>query len=221
MDYKAVYTENYFSGKNSFFYRMGYGRFAASYFNDLFNPLRSYIRNIKKGRVLDIGCAYGFMLEKFPDSFEKFGMDISAHAIKEAASRLPNAMLKIGEAEKEFPFQKDFFDVVTCNDVLEHLEHPEKALEHMYGALKKGGILYINTPNLNRMRRVVFRYADAKEHHISLFGHRALLDALTGTGFIVLDHWTWVNIAPVFSLALRSLMFRSNLGTESAFICRK
>ncbi len=216
MDYKAVYTKNYFSGKDSFFYSLGYGRFSTPYFNNLFNPLKSYLRNIGKGRVLDIGCAYGFMLQRFPDSFEKFGMDISDHAIAEAAKRLPHAVLKVGEAEKEFPFQKDFFDVVTCNDVLEHLEHPEKALEHMYEALKKGGILYINTPNLNALRKLLFQYADAKEHHISLLSHRKLLAALTNAGFTVLDHWTWVNIVPLFSLT-----FRSNLGTESAFICRK
>lgn len=216
MDYKAIYTENYFNGKASFFYGLGYGRFSKPYFNNLFYPLRPYLQNIRKGRALDIGCAYGFMLQRFPDSFEKFGMDISDHAIKEATKRLPNAVLKVGEAEKELPFQKNFFDVVTCNDVLEHLEHPTKALEHMYGALKKGGILYINTPNLNMLRRTLFGYADAREHHISLFSHQALLAALTNAGFIVQDHWTWVNIVPFFFLT-----FRSNLGTESGFICRK
>ncbi len=37
MDYKAVYTENYFSGRDSFFYRLGYGRFSKLYFDNLFN----------------------------------------------------------------------------------------------------------------------------------------------------------------------------------------
>ena len=216
MDYKAVYTENYFNGKDSFFYRLGYGRFSRPYFDNLFSPLKPYLRTIKKGKILDIGCAYGFMLQRFPDSFEKFGMDVSNHAIREASKRLPHAILKVGEAEREFPFQKDFFDVVICNDVLEHLEDPVKALEHIYKVLKKGGILYINTPNANWIRNMLFRYADIREHHISLFGHRALLDALANAGFAVQDHWTCVNIAPFFSLT-----FRSNLGTESAFICRK
>ncbi len=216
MDYKAVYTENYFSGRDSFFYRLGYGRFSKLYFDNLFSPLKPYLRTLKKGRVLDIGCAYGFMLQRFPDSFEKFGMDISDHAIKEARKRLPNAILKVGEAEREFPFRNDFFDVVICNDVLEHLEDPAKALEHIYRALKKGGILYINTPNANWIRNTLFRYADMQEHHISLLSHQALLDALIDAGFAVLDHWTWVNIIPFFSLT-----FRSNLGTESALICRK
>lgn len=215
MNYKSVYTEDYFSGKNSFFYSLGYGRFAGRYFDRLFRALKPYVRELDKGKVLDVGCAYGFMLRRFPDRFEKFGIDISEHAIAEAKKRLPEAVFKMSSAENELPFPKNFFDVIVCNDVLEHLENPSKALEYMYAALKEGGILYINTPNLNWCRRTMFAYADKQEHHISLLPHQALFGALEKVKFQILRHWTYINFGWL------GVSFRSNLGVESAFICRK
>ncbi len=98
MDYKKIYTQDYFSGKDSFFYQFGYGRFAKFHFNNLFKPLKIYIQRLETGKVLDVGCAYGLMLEKFSDTFEKFGIDISDYAILEAKKRLPNAILTVGNA---------------------------------------------------------------------------------------------------------------------------
>jgi SAM-dependent methyltransferase len=216
MDYKKIYTKDYFSGKDSFFYTFGYGRFQKNYFKNLFKPLWPYVRKIQQGKVLDVGCAYGFMLQKFPDTFEKFGIDISDHAIAEAKKTLPGAMFAVGGAEDAFLFPENFFDVVLCNDILEHLKDPLVALKNIRKVLKKDGILYISTPNLNWVRKKMFAYADRKEHHISLFPHRALLDLLMEAGLTVVDHWTYTS-APLFFF----ITFNSNWGHESAYICKR
>lgn len=117
MNYKKIYTRNYFNGKSSFFYKLGYGRFAKFYFDGLFKPLKSYLRSLNEGKVLDVSCAYGFMLKRFPDAFEKFGVDISDYAIAKAKRRLPKATFKVINAEDKLPFPKEFFEVVICNDV--------------------------------------------------------------------------------------------------------
>lgn len=215
-NYKEIYTLDYFNGKNTFFYKLGYGNFAWFYFDSLFRPLKPYLLRLKMGKVLDVGCAYGFMLQRFPDGFEKFGIDISHHAIIEAKKRLPRARLKVSDVEDKLPFPEEFFDIVVCNDVLEHLENPKRALENISKVLKKDGILYINTPNLNWLRKKIIGYADKKEHHISLFSHQALFDLLTEVGFKTTDHWTYTNLTYFFFLK-----FRSNIGIESALICRK
>ena len=216
MDHKETYSRNYFIGRDSFFYKFGYGRFMKFYFNNLFKPLKFYIREIKAGKVLDVGCAYGFMLEKFPDTFEKFGIDISDYAIAEAKKRLLNAILTVSNIEDVLPFTEEFFDIVICNDVLEHLENPENALNNIQRVLKRGGILYLTAPNLNWVRKKIFAYADKKEYHISLFPHEALLNLLVKSGFEIIDHWTYTNLTYFFFLKLKS-----RLGIESAFICRK
>lgn len=214
MDYKKVYTEDYFSGKTSFFWKFGYGKLGNFYFNNMFKPISKHPKKIKAGRVLDVGCAYGFMLQRFPDSFQKFGVDVSEYAISVAKKRLPLATFKIKGAEEKLPFKKNFFDIILLNDVLEHLENPEVALKNIRKILKKGGILYITTPNLNDIRKNIFKYADKKEHHISLFSHSDLISLLKNRSFKIIERWTFINF-------LVYLRFKSNIGTESGFICRK
>lgn len=163
---------------------------------------------------MDIGCAYGFMLERFPDSFLKFGFDVSEYAISIARNRLSSSTFKIGGAEDNLPFENDFFDVVLLNDIIEHLENPALALENSSKVLRKDGILYITTPNLNAVRKAFFKNADKKEHHITIFSHPDLKNLLEEVGFKVLEHWTFLYL-------FFYLRFRSNMGIESAFICTK
>ena len=124
--------------------------------------------------------------------------------------------VRVANAEDALPFPEETFDIVVCNDVLEHLEHPAKALENIMKGLKRGGVLYINTPNLNFIRKKVFHHADKKEHHVSLFSRNDMLNLLQRIGFRIVQHWTFVTFT-VFFFA----QFKSNTGTESAFICMK
>ncbi len=214
MNYKEVYTKDYFDGKETIFWKFGYGKFGVIYFYTTYRPLAKYIKKIRTGRVLDVGCAYGFMLQRFPNSFRKFGVDVSKYAVEIARKKLPSATFKIMGAEEKLPFKKDFFDIILFNDVLEHLENPEIALKNIFRMLKKGGILYITTPNLNIVRKKIFRNSDKKVHHISLFSHSSLISLLNGLGFKIVEHWTFINL-------IFYMRFKSNLGIESAFICRK
>jgi ubiquinone/menaquinone biosynthesis C-methylase UbiE len=143
MNYKQIYTEDYFSGNNSFFYKFGYGRFQKNYFDCMYTSVKPYVEEIKEGKVLDVGCAYGYMLGRFPNSFEKYGVDISEHALGEAKKNVPDAALHLAGAEEVLPFPDNYFDVVICNDVIEHLVDPKQAIENLQKVLKKGGLLEI------------------------------------------------------------------------------
>lgn len=215
MDYKQIYTQDYFSGKTSHFYAFGYGRFQSRYFHNLYQPLIPYLAGLKRGNVLDVGCAYGYMLSRFPSKFQLYGIDISDHAIREAKKRIPSGIFRVREAEKKFPFPSRFFDIVICNDVIEHLVHPSIALKHILTVMKPGAILYLNTPNLGWLRKTFFAGADKKEHHISLQSHTGLFRMLRDTGFTIERHWTYTNCFNLFMVP--SWYF----GPESVYICRK
>ena len=42
--------------------------------------------------------------------------------------------------------QPDAFDSIICSEVLEHTEHPHKALDNIFRALRSGGQLFLNIP---------------------------------------------------------------------------
>ena len=214
---RNIYNENYFNGNDSFFYRGGYGNnmLFDIYYDFIFKEISEYCKDIKNGKVLDVGCAYGFMLERFPESWQKFGMDVSYYAINKARKRLSSAMLSVGNAERDLHFPQNYFDIILLNDIVEHLKDPEKALKSAYRILKKGGIMYITTPNLNSVRKKVLHSADKKEHHVSMFPHKELMALLKKIGFKIERDWTYIN------LGFHLLKFKSNLGIESGFICKK
>lgn len=216
MDYKKIYNKDYFTGKNSLFYKFGYGNLSKYSFDNLFRPLKPFLITRKYFKVLDVGCAFGLMLERFPEKTEKYGIDISDYAIEKAKERLPRGNFSVWGAEKKFPFPQNFFDFVLCNNLLEHLEKPEQALDNIFAVLKSGGLLYVTIPNLNFIRKNFYRFLDKKEHHISMYSHRNMLKLLAERGFTVEKHWTSINFTHFFFIK-----FRSNFGTTSSIITRK
>jgi len=56
------------------------------------------------------------------------------------------------------------FDIMTCNDVIEHVDDPEKALANMAETLTDGGLLFLQIPN-----RFSASFIEADGHY-KLFG---------------------------------------------------
>jgi len=85
-----------------------------------------------QGRSLDVGCGVGFVVGHLTNSmyrFHPFGVDISQEAIDRARQRLAfiphvNSRLQLLE-DQTLPFEDNYFSLVTCFDVLEHLDPSE------------------------------------------------------------------------------------------------
>ncbi len=104
------------------------------------------------GRSLDVGCGVGYVLERFssrPFYFHPYGVDICENAITKATNRL---QLNLGNASERvipgnsssLPFEDDFFALVTCFDVLEHLPEEEvfKSLCEISRVTRSGGVFF-------------------------------------------------------------------------------
>ncbi len=97
------------------------------------------------GRVLDLGCGRGGILEELhPRAGWAVGIDPDWASL--AGHRLPSLPRAAARAES-LPFPRASFDVVCCSWVLEHLPEPERALREVARVLAPGGHFIFVTPN--------------------------------------------------------------------------
>jgi len=152
-----------------------------SYVDKPYNvALLNYIlRYKKKGKLLELGCAFGFFLKHSSNYFDTYGMDISKYAIKIARKISPISKLKAGDIEyglKKF-IGDNKFDIIVALDVLEHLKEPAKIIHLIYKSLNKDGIFVFRVPNLSAVDKKYYYIIGKPEKwhgnrdrtHISLY----------------------------------------------------
>lgn len=122
--------------------------------NARWRPLAKEILKYKQnGRILDIGCAYGFLLRQLPDAFEKHGIDMSQITVERARKENPSASITQGDFNMmkwEETFHEGSFDVITAFETLEHLlEHLgdlKLVIEKINYLLKDNGYFFASFP---------------------------------------------------------------------------
>ena len=148
------------------------------------------IREYKaSGKLLDVGCGLGFFLAYAEKYYDAHGIDISEYAIRKAKQRTQTAKLSVGDV-MNLDYGNDYFDIITCFDVLEHLPNPRLALQEFYRVLKKGGILIIRVPNTESIgakwkKEEWFGHRD--KTHVSLLSNEEWINLLKDTNFKILE----------------------------------
>ncbi len=99
-------------------------------------------------RILDVGVGLGRLLDRIKASgfhnLDLYGIDISLPYLQIAHSKGLNvAMAKI----EDMPYASEYFDVITCTDVLEHVEDLNLCITKILNCLKPGGKLIVRVPN--------------------------------------------------------------------------
>jgi 2-polyprenyl-3-methyl-5-hydroxy-6-metoxy-1,4-benzoquinol methylase len=99
----------------------------------------------KKGRVLEIGCATGKLLEYFKkDGWLTFGMDPNVDFLTIASMGGHNV---IAGYFPETEIKERDFDTIIISHTLEHIPALSNALAETYRLLRPGGYLFIVVPN--------------------------------------------------------------------------
>lgn len=102
--------------------------------------------------ILDLGCGSGygtFLLAQAHPQSSFLGIDYDTQAIAEANGNYssPNLAYRVGDPTAWSSTLGDtIHDVVTCFDVLEHVEHRELMLEGLAHHLRPDGWVLLSTP---------------------------------------------------------------------------
>lgn len=175
MDYtdQELYCEHYIKNEHNFreFARM---------------LLETVKKHRQKGRLLDIGCAVGFLMEQaMREGFEAEGIELNEKAVKIASSKGLNVKKC---ALQESGYRKNIFDVVILNHVLEHIIEPNRFMQEVRSVLNDDGILVMGVPNHNSLVARLFRrqwYGWGIPEHIWHFDRKSFRSLLYNNGFKV------------------------------------
>ena len=97
-----------------------------------------------RGRLLDLGCGTGFVIDLAKDLFERIdGVDVTQAMLDRVDTSGGNITLHNCVAER-LPFTDAGFDVVTAYAFLHHLEDYPKVLTEAHRVLKPGGGFYVD-----------------------------------------------------------------------------
>ena len=139
------------------------------------------------GKLLDVGCGTGTLLDEAKPYFECYGLEPSPIAAKQCREKGYNVV----EDYFENVTFENYFDAITMDSVIEHVASPTQFLIQVHGFLKPGGVVAILTPKYGGPASTRhgagwngFRHG----YHTFLFSGKTLSALLEKTGFEVLSH---------------------------------
>lgn len=145
-------------------------------------------------KVLEVGCGAGDFIASIPGCKEKWGVE-PTDAAKEADQKLTRAFQGTFD-EVKHNLLENYFDVIICNDVIEHMVDHRAFLTEIQKYLAPGGVLIGSMPNVcfyDNMFRAIFEneweYLDAgvlDRTHLAFFTTKSFRRALEKAGYQVI-----------------------------------
>jgi SAM-dependent methyltransferase len=104
--------------------------------------LREFPLHSEGHRVLDLGCASGYLSEILEQrGFSVTGVDLPG------TPHSPRIQFVVADLDQGLPPLDGCFDYIVCADLLEHLREPERFLWECRSRLAPGGALIASLPN--------------------------------------------------------------------------
>lgn len=161
------------------------------------------------GAILDVGCGDGrllALLNKAGCNWELHGVDFNKKGNKIAEEKGLN--IHYGKFE-DVKFQRESFDLVIMNEVLEHLYDPSESLTTVREILKFGGYLVIETPCINSWDYRIFKNSYWGGYHIprhiNIFSRETIKSILKNAGFRVVKEESLLS-PPFWILSMHNLL---------------
>lgn len=143
-DPESYYTESYFNGSHD----DGYADYRGSEailrreFRKVVDELAEHLP--PGGHILEVGCAYGFLLLEARDRYKVSGIEIAEDAVR-SCREAGLADVHQGVVSQELLDKIGPVDAIVMLDVIEHLPNPESDLTLLARMLRPGGVFVIST----------------------------------------------------------------------------
>ena len=146
------FGKKYFDGDRKF----GYG----GYYDDgrwalVAKDIINYYKLKKNSKVLDVGCAKGFLVKEFrKKDIEAYGIDISTYALRHADESIKKNLFKSNVLK--IPFIDNYFDLVISINTIHNLDEKNciKAIKEILRVGKNKYFLQVDSYYNERQKKI-------------------------------------------------------------------
>lgn len=164
-------------------------------------------------KILDTGCCTGYNLHILSKFGEVYGVDTEKKAVEYCKMRGFKKVFLLKNGLK-LPFKNNYFDVVTCLDVLEHVKEDADYLKELYRVLSPGGKLVLFAPAVS----LLWSQLDIISHHIRRYNKSMLSRKAREAKFVIKDvrYFNYILFLPILLIILfqKIPLFKEKLGAN-------
>lgn len=160
-------------------------------------------RDMTSGRLLEIGCGYGYFLAEAKKNFSELsGLELSAEAGTQAY-KLTGADIHIGNINS-LPPEWNHFDIIIAINVIKHIYSPVEFLSTLKDKLKKGGRIILATPGIGSFWHKLLgrRWPSFKlPEHVAFYNRKTLTLLIEQAGFRIVREIPFPHAFPLWLIA--------------------
>jgi 2-polyprenyl-3-methyl-5-hydroxy-6-metoxy-1,4-benzoquinol methylase len=153
-------------------------------------------RGFLNGRLLDIGCATGVLIEHYSRAgWKAEGIEVCLPSARYGMEKRNVPIKTVTFEEAGYPGGS--FDVIHASHLIEHLADPRAFMSEAHRVLTEHGLLVLTTPNAAgaQARLLGKRWRSVIPDHIHLFSRKNLTRLLKANGFRPVAARTWGGVA--------------------------
>ena len=144
--------------------------------------------------VLEIGCAEGSFKRLLSADSEYWGVEYNSHVASIAKGKLHKVLVgEYTDIEEQLP--NDYFDLIICNDVIEHMPDESAFLRSIKTKMNSQSTIIISLPNVRYIKNIYellikkdWQYRDAgilDRTHLRFFTNKSIKHTMQSAGFRV------------------------------------
>ena len=179
--------------------------------------------------VLEIGCGSGSFKKHLSQDCQYWGIEPIKQAASIAAKKLQHVLVGTYEqVQNDLP--DNTFDLIICNDVIEHMVDHDAFFQSIKGKMTDNGVLVCSIPNVRYLENLInlvvrknWQYTESgilDKTHLRFFTEKSLKVNIEENGFII-EKFNYLNSIftnPYTFGALVKRLLVSILGQDTAYI---